>query len=75
MADPRFIVEEFSLRLQCAAADLGTLAQVAAACGLPKPTLESYLYQGAAPRAGQIALLCKGLGVSADWLLFGEGQA
>lgn len=74
MADRVFDAEEFSLRLQCAIVDLGSHSQVAMACGLPKPTLESYLYQRTSPGAPQIALLCKGLNVSADWLLFGEGQ-
>ena len=72
MADRVFDAEMFALRVQMAAIDIGAIAEVAAACGLPKPTLESYLYQGTSPRAEQIALLCRGLKVSADWLLFGE---
>lgn len=50
----------------------GTVPNVAQACGLKQPTLETYLRGHSLPGALALACLCRGLGVSADFLLFGE---
>ena len=41
-------------------------------CGLPKPTFESYIYGSNLPSITGLAGLCVGLGVSADYLMFGK---
>ena len=53
----------------------GTVKHVAEHCGVPLPTMETVLRGMNLPGAMTIACLCKGLGVSADWLLFGEVRA
>lgn len=50
-----------------------TIQDTAAVCGIPLPTLEAYLYRQHLPSASVLFKLARGLGVSADWLLFGEG--
>lgn len=49
-----------------------TVARAAELCGLPKPTLEEYLYGKSLPGAESLALLSLGLSCTTDWLLFGE---
>ncbi len=47
------------------------------ATGIPKHTLESYMLKENAAQPGLDALkhLSGGLGVSLDWLIFGEGRS
>lgn len=47
--------------------------KAAAACGLPVPTLEMYLYDKSLPGAASLMGLATGLRCSANWLL-GVGQ-
>lgn len=49
-----------------------TVARAADLCGLPKPTLEEYLYGKSLPGAESLIGLSQGLGCTTDWLLFGE---
>ncbi|MFC2967056.1 helix-turn-helix domain-containing protein [Acidimangrovimonas pyrenivorans] len=51
-----------------------TVADVAAAAGVSKSAMEKYLAGPSSPRAIAIASLCTSLGVSVEWLLFGEGD-
>lgn len=52
-----------------------TVEQTAAVCGMPVATLEAFLYRQNLPSAASLYKLMIGLGVSADWLLFGDGAA
>jgi transcriptional regulator with XRE-family HTH domain len=47
---------------------------VVASCGLKQPTLEHILSGKSLPNAASLACLCRGLDVSADWILFGEAR-
>lgn len=49
-----------------------TIQGTAEACDIPLPTLEAYLYRQHLPNASVLFKLAVGLGVSADWLLFGR---
>jgi hypothetical protein len=48
--------------------------RLAALCDMPKPSFESYVYHHHTPRAPQLAKLCKGLDIDANWLLFGDSR-
>jgi transcriptional regulator with XRE-family HTH domain len=50
----------------------GGPAEVARLCGLKLPSLESYLSGKCLPGSMALAAISRGLGVSADWLLFGD---
>lgn len=49
-----------------------TVDRAANLCGLPKPTIEQYLYGRSLPSSESLVALSRGLGCSTDWLLFGE---
>jgi predicted permease len=50
----------------------GSIPSAARLCGIPQPTLETYLRQGSMPGAVALGQICAGFGVSADWVLFGR---
>lgn len=58
------------IRLQMERHDM-TVPKAAAACALPQPSLEEYLYGKSMPGAEALAALAKGLRCSSDYLLFG----
>lgn len=62
-----------SLRIKALIDMHGSIPKVARLCGIPQPTLESYVRHGNMPGAITLGLLCTGLDVSADWVLFGRG--
>ncbi len=65
--------EAFTKRLRQAVRALDKKYNIIAKdCGISLPSLEYYLYQGGIPNGVALAQICKGLGISADWLLFGE---
>jgi transcriptional regulator with XRE-family HTH domain len=71
---PELDAAAFSHRLRDARIRSGfTVEQAAAACRMPVPTLEAFLYRQNLPSASSLYKLMIGLGVSADWLLFGDG--
>lgn len=49
-----------------------TIDRAANLCGLPKPTIEQYLYGRSMPGAEALVALSRGLGCTTDWLLLGE---
>lgn len=49
-----------------------TVERAASLCGLPKPTVEEYLYGKSLPGAESLVALSQGLSCTTDWLLFGE---
>lgn len=53
----------------------GTIRAAAELCGLREDTLATYANGKSLPGSLALACICKGLGVSADWLLFGEVDA
>lgn len=66
--------DAISARLQQKRMERGlTVDQAAARCDMPVTTLELYLYRRSLPGANALAKLARGLGVSVDWLLFGDG--
>ena len=64
-----------ALRIKALVDLCGTVPHTAKTCGLAQPTLEAVIAGKTLPSAMTIACLCKGLDVSADWLLFGEVPA
>jgi transcriptional regulator with XRE-family HTH domain len=66
--DPQAVV----LRIRTVVEMHGSIPQVVASCGLKQPTLEHILSGKSLPNAASLACLCRGLDVSADWILFGE---
>jgi transcriptional regulator with XRE-family HTH domain len=52
-----------------------TVERAADLCGLPKSSLETYLYHKVLPGTDALACLSQGLGCTTDWLLFGEVAA
>lgn len=48
-----------------------TRAQAADDCGVSRGAMENYLHNGSQPTAENLAKLAVGIGVSADYLLFG----
>lgn len=52
----------------------GGTAAAATATGVPVKRLNHYTQGEALPGLLTIACICRGLGVSADWLLFGETE-
>ena len=52
----------------------GSATEMALKCGLSKNTVSEPMRGRALPNAMTPAHLCKGLDVSADWLLFGAVQ-
>ena len=52
-----------------------TVAGAAECCGMPQPTLETYLYGQHLPGAQALADLATGLNCSVDWLLLGTVPA
>lgn len=74
MSGPMFSAAGFSHRLRDARIRSGlTIAEAATACQIPMPTLEAYLYRQHLPTASALFKIAVGLGVSSDWLLFGDG--
>ena len=65
---------DFSLRLAVLVADFGGPGKAAVACGMPETTLGAYLYQQNLPGTRALAKLARGLDVSLDYLVFGEGR-
>lgn len=53
----------------------GSIKHVAQICGINVPTLDAVLTGKNLPSLMTVICLCKGLGVSADWVLFGEVPA
>jgi transcriptional regulator with XRE-family HTH domain len=74
MNTPPIDPQAVHLRIRSLVEMNGTVAAVAQACKMKQPTLETYMRGHSLPGALAIACLCKGLGVSADWILFGESQ-
>lgn len=72
MRDPAINKGIFALRLGRVVEKHGSVRAVAQAAGLPKPTVEGWLYGYSLPNTIALARLCAGCNVSADWLLFGE---
>lgn len=66
--DPQAVL----LRIRLIVQQYGSVREVAEKCGLPVPSLETYVKGQNLPGTLAIASLCHGLSVSADWLLFGE---
>lgn len=62
-----------ALRIRSVVELRGTLGEAARLSGIPKPTLEGYVQGKNLPGSFALACLCRGLNVSADWILFGEG--
>ena len=74
MSAPMFCAAGFARRLRDARIRSGlTISEAAAACQMPMPTLEAYLYRQHLPTASALFKIAVGLGVSSDWLLFGDG--
>lgn len=68
----RFDEAAFARRLQSAITLRGlTMPRAAQACGMPLPSLESYVYRQNLPGTRALFQIAQGLDVSADWLLFG----
>lgn len=61
-----------SQRIRLVVSECDSIRAAAERCSIPQPTLETYLSGQSLPGALAIARLCKGLSISADWLLFGE---
>lgn len=76
MKYPELDAPAFAHRLRATRLKSGlTVPDAAAMCGLPVPTLEAFLYRQQMPSAPSLFKLVTGLGVSADWLLFGDGDS
>lgn len=69
---PRFDPAAVILRIKVAVERVGTVPEAAKACDIKQPTLEGILRGNSLPNSTTLVALCNGLGVSADWLLFGE---
>ena len=69
---PKFDPHAVILRIKVAAERVGTIPEVAKACDLKEPTLAGIPRGQSLPNTTTMVALCTGLGVSADWLLFGE---
>ena len=69
---PKFDPHAVILRIKVAAERVGTIPEAAKACDLKEPTLAGILRGQSLPNTTTMVALCSGLGVSADWLLFGE---
>ena len=69
---PKFDPAAVTLRIKVAVERAGTVPEAAAACDVKQATLESLLRGQSLPNSTTLVGLCTGLGVSADWLLFGE---
>lgn len=64
--------EGVALRLRELIALHGGPGTVSALVKIPTKSLNHYMQGENLPGALSLACLCRGLGVSADWLLFGE---
>lgn len=62
------------LRIRSLVALHGSSQEVVRMCGIGKNTLDAILLGKCLPNSMTLAHLCKGLKVSADWILFGEVQ-
>lgn len=60
-------------RIRAVVSTSGGPAEVARRIGVPLPTLEDCLYRDHLPKAETLARLAS-LGVSVDWLLFGDAR-
>lgn len=63
--------EQVRNRIRATVSRAGGPAAVARQTGVPLPTLEECLYRDTLPNSETLARLA-GLGVSVDWLLFGD---
>lgn len=67
--------EGFNERLRQALFDKGlTVTQVARQTSMSRSQIYGYFYYGNQPNVGAFASLCRILGVSADYLLFGKSD-
>lgn len=60
-----------NLRIRSIVAEFDTIAAAAKACDMLPAALEGYVSGRNLPGSMALARLCVGLGISADWLLFG----
>ena len=72
MKNPPIDPDAVLLRIRSIVDLHGSIPQAAELCGLKTPTLETYMRKQSLPGSLALACICKGLGVSADWVLFGE---
>ena len=66
--DPQGVTQ----RIKMVVGECASVREAAEKCGIPQPTMETYLQGLCLPGTLAIARLCHGLSISADWLLFGE---
>ena len=64
---------EFSLRLRKAIWESGyTYQELGLECDIARTCILSYINHNVEPRVGKLRALCEALGVSADYLIWGE---
>ena len=71
--DNRETMKLLSKRIRACAAMAGSGDELARIAEIPRRTLESYLSGKSEPKAMRLASIVKATGVSANWLLTGEG--